>query len=710
MQLSWLHPWLLVGAFGAALPIFIHLIGRRRASKVDFAAFDFLLTVNKKLARRERLRQFFLLLLRTLAILALVIALARPVPLRVGAQEQVQKRALIVLDTSASMGFVSESRPLLDYAKDHVREIVKELQPGDGISLVVAGDDIEIPFQVPTIEHSALLRHLDSVEVALGRADLGAAIDKGLQSLGEDGVGVEIFVVSDLAANSFEQVRPSGMDPLPELQLVDVLNRTTLKALSNVAIVSVQVERSPHSALDRVLKIGVRNHGSTALRRQGVELLFDDSVKQRGFIDLGPNEAREKSMTVTFDKPGVYRGVVRLASTSKEGFLSDNDFPFVLEVASGVRVLAVNGDARSVPYEDELFFLERALEALPAGESPIDLEIVDHEELISIEVQERIRTQIDVVILANVREVQPSVVDTLETFLGSGGGVLVTLGDQISFEKTNSELATILPHPIRDFHQAYDPISETRALGIGEMDWDHAVIRGLGLSFQESMNAAQTRGYFNLATGAKGKTRTLLRFDNGAPALLEGLRGPGRVLLLTTTLDLDQSNLVMRSGFPPLLQRICRYLGGATLEISGNQVQQGERFELLLPKRGLSVALVSPSGVRKEYPVAEGRRRVEIPDLLEVGIYQVEVGEADWQSQPELDIAVSPSLRESDFSPVKPSVVAAAFGGEEQEAFVSLTRSDPSSSDGFRARGYAAYFLMALGLFFIGESLLASRG
>ena len=77
--MSFLNPWLLLGLLGIAVPTIIHLVGKRRAMVVQFPAFDLLQAVTKRLARWERLRQWLLLLLRTLAIAALVFALARPV-------------------------------------------------------------------------------------------------------------------------------------------------------------------------------------------------------------------------------------------------------------------------------------------------------------------------------------------------------------------------------------------------------------------------------------------------------------------------------------------------------------------------------------------------------------------------------------------------------------------------------------------------------
>ena len=110
-QIAFLHPWLLLGLLGIALPLLIHLIGRKKAPKIAFAAFDFLLSVNKRLARREKLRQFLLLLLRCLAILFLTLAIARPVPQSTLALESdPQKRLIIVVDTSPSMKYILEGK------------------------------------------------------------------------------------------------------------------------------------------------------------------------------------------------------------------------------------------------------------------------------------------------------------------------------------------------------------------------------------------------------------------------------------------------------------------------------------------------------------------------------------------------------------------------------------------------------------------------
>jgi Aerotolerance regulator N-terminal len=57
---------MLLGILAVAVPIAIHLIGRRRAKVVRFAALEFLLATRRRTARRFALRERLLLAVRIL--------------------------------------------------------------------------------------------------------------------------------------------------------------------------------------------------------------------------------------------------------------------------------------------------------------------------------------------------------------------------------------------------------------------------------------------------------------------------------------------------------------------------------------------------------------------------------------------------------------------------------------------------------------------
>src|SRR5713226_8272989 len=79
MALFFLHPVYLFGLIAASLPVVIHLLSRRRIKRIRFPAVRFLLLSQRRISRTKRLRHWFLLALRTLAVLILVLLLARPI-------------------------------------------------------------------------------------------------------------------------------------------------------------------------------------------------------------------------------------------------------------------------------------------------------------------------------------------------------------------------------------------------------------------------------------------------------------------------------------------------------------------------------------------------------------------------------------------------------------------------------------------------------
>jgi hypothetical protein len=718
-SLTVLHPWLLAGLGAASLPVLIHLIGRRRAPIIHFAAFDFLSAVNRRLARRERLRQLLLLLLRTLAVVCLVLAVARIVPANQSAAPASQRRLALVLDASASMAFRARGTTLLERGRDIAKEVVSHLSAGDAVSLVIAGRDVRVPFQSPTLSHSAVRAAIDEVGEPAGVADLGAAIERALAQLGEDGEGATLVVITDLSKNSFASLCPTGMDPPPHVRLIDAAERTQMTPLANLAVEQLAGEQSAESPSERRFKAVVRNFGLETAQRVPIELLVDGAVTQRGYLDVPGGGSAEKTFTHTFDGPGVYRALTRLAARAPsgraDGFDPDNAVELVVEVTRGIRVLAVNGDPRTTPYEDELYFVERALEAVPKGDPPLRLHIAGPDELGNSEAQvgEPCLQGLDVVLLANVATLNAEAVACLRRFVVNGGGLLFALGNRVRFERVNEELGDLLPHPLRDVHLAHDPDAGTPALGVGDMDWDHPVLHGLGLEAEESLRASRTASYFNLDVGAGLKARTLLRFHNGAPALVERRdAGAGRVMVLTTSVDLDMSDLALRSAFPALLQRVVRYLARAAQAPRTATARVGGTVEISLPTGCSGVALRAPSGERLTQQGRPGElTRARFEGIEEVGIYEVELLRgSDWQRAPSLDVPVNPSLAESDFSPFPVDKVSQALGGGQRSAGLSVTVGTGANGDPFEAGGFAPYLLAGLCLLFVGESALASRG
>ena len=66
------------GLAAASVPILIHLLNRRKFREIRWAAMRFLLAAIRKNSRRVRIEQWILLAVRTLMILLVVLAMAKP--------------------------------------------------------------------------------------------------------------------------------------------------------------------------------------------------------------------------------------------------------------------------------------------------------------------------------------------------------------------------------------------------------------------------------------------------------------------------------------------------------------------------------------------------------------------------------------------------------------------------------------------------------
>ena len=76
--MSFVNPALLGFLALGLIPIIIYLINRQRYRRRPWAAMEFLLRAMKRHQRRLRLENLLLLLIRTLAVLLFVFAMARP--------------------------------------------------------------------------------------------------------------------------------------------------------------------------------------------------------------------------------------------------------------------------------------------------------------------------------------------------------------------------------------------------------------------------------------------------------------------------------------------------------------------------------------------------------------------------------------------------------------------------------------------------------
>jgi len=139
--MHFLAPSLLFGLLAAALPWLVHLIGKRRAQPVRFAAMQLLLRSERRISARRRLREILLLVARTGVAAALPLIFARPFAERttdLPVASLDPQSAVIVLDDSASMSRTSGLSTMFDRARDRARALLRQFPSDVDLALLFA--------------------------------------------------------------------------------------------------------------------------------------------------------------------------------------------------------------------------------------------------------------------------------------------------------------------------------------------------------------------------------------------------------------------------------------------------------------------------------------------------------------------------------------------------------------------------------------------
>jgi len=127
--IGFLHPLLLWALPLTALPLVLHLVARRQPPTVLFPAVRYLQQATREHQRRLKLEHWLLLAVRTLLVLAVILAAAGPTVAREGLPGHAPTALVVVLDNSASSAAVAGGTSRLALLRGAARDVLQS-HPG----------------------------------------------------------------------------------------------------------------------------------------------------------------------------------------------------------------------------------------------------------------------------------------------------------------------------------------------------------------------------------------------------------------------------------------------------------------------------------------------------------------------------------------------------------------------------------------------------
>ncbi|MBU0509665.1 BatA domain-containing protein [bacterium] len=627
------------------LPILIHLLNRQRFKKVDFPTLRFLRELQRQKMRQVRLRQVILLILRTLAVLFLVVALARPV-LKSSAGilpgANAKTTAVLILDRSASMQTETPDGSRFRSLQTRAQEILRLLKDGDEAVLIWADDPPQNFPPTPTAQIHVLREAVVNAAAGYRGGDLVAALRAARRILGQSqNLHKEVYVLSDFSGSAWPAELPS--EPLMPDDVRLFLLSPDGARVRNVGITQADVTSriiTPGRPIE--VTFTARNTGAHPAEDHIISVYLGGRRVAQTRITLSPGGITTERFKFVPDMPGDQVGYVRVEDA--DDLAADDQRYFVLRVPSQLRVALAGFDGAA-----------RALTALALNPTGDPGAFVNVRVLSESQLEMADWSEFDAIFLMDASDFSPAFGPRLRRFVENGRGVFVASGPRSDLRSYAAWLPSLgLPTPVELWQ-------DTTGTRWSRVDMKHPLFEGL---FEETPTNVSPDIY-RLVRVADGSTAVeIVATAGNLPFLLESYVGHGHALLMAGSPDPEWSTLFRSGIFPPLMVSSAAYLSGIGTS--------GTMFQLTA---GVAAQLAFPGAPGEEKYEVRGEENLiptvetagtgfdlRFPGLEMPGDYEL------WQGSRRVSaLAVSVSAKETDIMPLPEQSYRKILGGRVVE-------------------------------------------
>jgi len=641
------------------LPLIIHWLSRRYPKKFVFSSIEALKRTVAGRSRVFRWRHLLMLLLRTLALAALLLAFLKPV-IATGPKAASQSRNLILLvDHSLSMSYVENGTTARSRARAEVKRLLDSLDADDRFQIVRVDHAPVAAFASFSSHTAAALAFLDESPSPLTRADFRSANHLAAELAKNSKDAPDVYYFSDFQRRDWADVDFKGLPSGSKLYFV---RTTDENQRPNRSIVSLTLGQGAVIAGGEAeVKARVANHGPDPWSGK-IEAGFGAAHLRETEILIAPWSEMDVPLVIPVPSGGLLR---LTAALPRDNLPQDDQRNLVVQVREREEVVVLTGNEEEGAAPAPALFLSTAVDPY-GGEKGVYLP--KHLEPGTLN---------PAALAASTRLIAsrlPMLTDgqagTLVTFLRGGGGMILFLDgntDSANIEKIGNLAGESLP--IRLTEKLNSTNLPEGAMRVASGDFHSRFLKLFEGVRRQNLALLEFYDLYHAAPTGSGKV--LLTYADGTPALTESTIGLGTLLICNFSVAEASSNLARQRLFPAWIHEMLLRMsstGSAAMEpfLVGDSVA-GETWaaeasgrELLAPGGKPAPARVDVSGERLRIAFNAGA----------IGFYHLPGPD----QRDLLSFAVNPDPEQSDLRVMDPSVLPDRAGGENTEAsFVGNT-------------------------------------
>lgn len=628
--MTFLNPLVLIGLAAAAIPVLLHLLNLRKLKTIEFSSLTFLKELQKTKIRKLKLKQILLLILRTLIVVFIVLAFARPtiessLP---GLGSHAKSSVVILVDNSFSMDIADERGVRLKQAREAALSILNSLREGDEVALIQLANLDDRRFAEFTRNFSLVREELNKIPVSYTTARLepGLRLASSVLSMSRN-INKEVFVITDAQRNII------GADEKDSTRIFD--NSVAVYAVPiglgskagerNLSIDSLNIQTQIFE-VDKPVEVEarIRNSGSEDVKGVIVSLMFDRERVAQRTLDIPAGETRLVSIAGTPKVAGAVRAAVEV-----EGDALDADnrryFGFIIPDKPKIALVGAPADVR---------FVQLALRPDALANAPAEVTTLAPEQFTATNLNDY-----SVLFLVNVPRFSQSDVARVSNYLRDGGSVFLFAGEKSDLASYNQ---TILP--ALGFGQAtLKEYSVQRPVEFTFVDKIHPLFTGVFKGTTDGRTTVESPKVYRAAVITGGQE--IIRLPDGA-LLSESRMGNGRVLYSGVPPTTQWSSFPLTGLFASITNRAVSYLSAA--EYMGSEVVVGSPVNVVLSGKyagGGNFTILDPENTEsfRQASMLPSGAVLSMESLHQPGVYLVKTADGHTVQT----IAVNPPASES---------------------------------------------------------------
>ncbi|GAA4471768.1 BatA domain-containing protein [Novipirellula rosea] len=623
--MSLLAPLYFAGALAIGLPILFHLIRRQPKGNIAFSSLMFLKPTPPQLTRRSRLDNWLLLLIRSLAILLLAAAFARPFfrTEAVTDSDASGQRFVVLIDTSASMKRVG----VWDQAIGQVDRVIGELGKNDQLAIIGYDDDpktlfpFEQSYELAADQRFSVARlSLQDLVPSWRNSDLGRALvyaaDMAAASEADqegDQRDANLILISDMQSGS--EIESLQRFTWPENVKLDVRAVRGTNA-GNAWVRILQSSGEDNDAEGDPIGAASKRGGSRTEKRRvrvsnaagtnASDFRLTWTTSENKTIDAMPVHVPPgESRTVSIPLPDA--NVTSLVlSGDQEPF--DNAAYLVRPQPETANIVFVGDQENKQDPRDRLLYY---LEQVPFDTPQRTVTITSDTNLIpgSAVQPSSLKTTPLVVVTQPLDE---AMARRIGRYADAGGTVLLVLAEPDA--NWSSTLVALIENG--DEEAPGIEVSEAKLddyAMLSHIDFEHPVFSPM--ADPQFNDFTKTRFWSHREIhGLPADTKVLAKFDDGDPALIEHSVGDGHLIVLAAGWQPQASQLSLSTKFIPLMFSI--FDRGQRARADGNRYRVGDRLD---EASGHPTRVAAPEGDAPESTTLDSDNRLTRP-----GVYRMD--------------------------------------------------------------------------------------